>query len=196
MTTTPTNQWPTLRESLDAGGDLEVGWPGNDREILLEHLYVDARILPPAARERQVLVHTQWAEESFEHAAGYHTGIYTEAQHFEECRREAWYAEILADFDLAARVFDLLTPEERAEVERKADLYSHPNPLRVEMPGGDYWRCYSCGHAFDPGTTRAIVVGNRNDEDELSSPDYDMEFCRDCIALTLDAYDVDQEVAR
>jgi hypothetical protein len=184
--------WPTLTDFLDAGGDLAVGWAGTSRGMLIEELYTEASILPPVAREREIWVQMQWAKESFEHALPRHAEAfqYTEAKHFELCRRHAWYAEILADSHLMDRVVGLLTPEERAKGERDADLFRRPRPLRVAMPEGSYWHCYSCGQTFDPDTTEAIIVGIHPDEDEADRrTSYEIEYCRDCIALALAAFD-------
>jgi hypothetical protein len=183
------NRWPTLTDFLDAGGDLAVGWPGKNRSNLLEELYTEASILPPAARERKILVERQWAEESFEHAQYRYPAGLTEEKHFLHCRQADWYAEILADASLAKRVVDLLTPEERTKGERDADAFRRPRPLRVAMPEGDFWHCYSCGQAFDPDTTEAIIVGFHPDGDEDETTSYEIEYCRDCIATALAAYD-------
>jgi hypothetical protein len=172
--------WPTLREFLDAGGDLSVGWP--DRGVLVEFLYEAPR--PPEALRRKIAVAVRWSEMTLEETRSMAADC-SEERHLVECRGEAWRAEMLSDSELANRVRALLTPEERTEGERLRAEEMSPHPITVGEPKNQiFWSCQSCGNAQDSGD--AIIVGWCEGYSEL---DYEITYCRDCIAGAVATYD-------
>lgn len=177
--------WPSLREFLDVGGDLTVGWP--DLTHLLEHIGADLTLWPPAQRERWATIYREMSKALDDPTRDRELPPIEST--FESRRDFAWCAELCDDPELVADVVARLTPNQREQLSQLQDEARRPYPLRVEAGGGEWWNCHNCGTAFDSDVD-AVIIGDRSERQPPASYlEVELHYCRECIALALAVLD-------
>lgn len=163
--------WPiTLREFLDAGGDLR-GFGLLDS--LVEAIVVARRLLPDETNRRQAVRNRRFVDRWIDRHGGEPAVPATQ----ELLTFALWKAECLEDPGLADRFEAALPPETLARGLRLVEDLRHVHPLAIEEELAN-WTCRACGESWE--LAPALVVTNTGDD---LGYDDDLTYCRGCLTI-------------
>lgn len=191
---------PSLREFLDAGGDLTD--PGVPMKQIREDLFHQLRLSPRSVREESAMCYRYYAEEllagrEIMPAFTLLPGAPPRVPQQKLVTAFSWLADLYEDSlgsgELARRATANLPEILVREGEQDFDLWRRPHPLTVEMPP-EWWQCQSCGVCFDQGQAEALCIGERpGHSDDLP---YEVYFCAPCVRMAADAMGPTLEASR
>ena len=176
--------WPmTLREFLDAGGDLtSFGL----LDSLVEAIVVARRLLPDETNRRQAFRNRRFVDRWFDRHGGEPAVPATQ----ELLTFALWKAECLEDPVLAERFEASLPAETLARGLRLVEDLRHVHPLAIEEDLTN-WTCRACGETWE--TAPAVVVTNTGDE---LGYDDDLAYCLGCLSIATAALEAASGIDR